>query len=201
MTTLRLPLQLQARLDALPRGLRSHIERVRTVARELAAAHGIDVDRAELAAAAHDVARATPPHELLQEAGRLKLPVGPTEARAPILLHGPVGAVWLQREGAITDPEALEGVRWHSTAHPRLSPLGQVVFLADKLDPVKAAMYPFYDAVRQAAFRDLRAGVVVFLDGATELHRQRGEPVHPISLETRTAFSDAGAPSHAPNDP
>ena len=42
MTTLRLPLQLQARLDALPAGLQAHISRVREIARALAETHGID---------------------------------------------------------------------------------------------------------------------------------------------------------------
>lgn len=74
MATLQLPPQLQARLSDLPQGLQAHIRRVRAIARELAEAHGVDPDLAELTAAAHDVARAMPPKRLLEEAGRLGLP-------------------------------------------------------------------------------------------------------------------------------
>ena len=188
MPTLMLPHQLQTRLSALPRGLRAHIQRVRGVARELATAHGVDPDQAELAAAAHDVARHLTPRRLLEEAERLGLPVGPVEAQVPILLHGPIGATWLRQEGALTDPALLEGVYWHTTAHPDLAPVGQVLFLADKLDPVKAAMYPFQEGVRTAAFNNLPDGVLAFQDGILRLHLERGELVHPMSIETRNAI-------------
>ena len=51
MSDLALPTTLQARLDALPEGLRNHINRVRDIARDLAGAHAIDQDLAELTAA------------------------------------------------------------------------------------------------------------------------------------------------------
>ena len=50
--------RLQSRLESLPDGLQAHIYRVRDVALELAGRHGIDLERAELAALAHDVCRA-----------------------------------------------------------------------------------------------------------------------------------------------
>ncbi len=92
MPTLHLPPQLRARLNDLPQGLQAHVERVRAIARELAEAHGVDPDLAELTAAAHDVARAVPPKRLLEEAGRLGLRANSVETHAPILLRGPVGS-------------------------------------------------------------------------------------------------------------
>ena len=188
MTTISIPLQLQARLSVLPEGLLAHVRWVQAIARELAAAHGVDPDLAELTAAAHDVARHLPPRQLLEEAQRLGLPVHAVEAYAPVLLHGPVGAAWLRRDGGITDPAVLEGVHWHTTAHPDLAPVGQVVFLADKLDPAKAGVYPFQEEVRAAAYRDLAEGMLAFLDGALRWHVDRGDMVHPVSIEVRNAL-------------
>ena len=99
MSSIDLPQQLRTRLAGLPEGLRSHVDRVRAIARELAAVHGVDPDLAEVAAAAHDVARHLPPRQLLEEAQRLGLPVHRVESYAPVLLHGPVGAAWLRQDG------------------------------------------------------------------------------------------------------
>ena len=183
-----LPPTLAARLDALPDGLRAHVERVRGIARELAAAHAVDPATADLAAAAHDVARHVPGRMLVEEAERLGIPVNAVERAAPILLHGPVGAAWLREDGAIRDPEVLEGVRWHTTAHPDLAPVGQVVFVADKLDPAKRNAYPFQPEVRAAADRSLHDGVLAFLDGALRAHLARRELIHPMSAETRNSL-------------
>ena len=93
----------------------------------------------------------------------------------------------------MTDPQVLEGVYWHTTAHPDLTPVGKVLFLADKLDPSKLGVYPFQDAVRKAAFGDLDRGMLAFLDGALRLHVDRGQPVHPVSAETRNLLIMARA--------
>ena len=188
MPTLLLPPQLERRLRALPAGLRAHIDRVRGIARELAAAHEIDEDLAELTAAAHDIARHVPGPQLLAEAERLHLAVSSVERYVPVLLHGPVGAAWLQEDGSVTEPSVLAGVRWHMTAHPELAPVGLVVFLADKLDPHKARAYPFQPRVREAAFRSLAEGALAYLDGAIRLHVERGDPVHPLTIDTRNAL-------------
>lgn len=188
MSDLALPTSLQARLDALPEGLRNHINRVRDIARDLAGAHAIDQDLAELTAAAHDVARHIPGPHLIEEAERMGFPVNAVERSVPILLHGPVGAGWLVEEGALNDPSVLEGVRWHTTAHPDLAPVGQVVFIADKLDPHKAKAYPFQAIVRAAAYRDLHEGALAFLDAMLKLHLDHGDLIHPLCTDTRNAL-------------
>ena len=180
-----LPPPLVARLNALPLGLRAHVERVRDIARELAQAHGVDEALADLTAAAHDVARHLPGARLIEETERLGMPISVVERAAPILLHGPVGAAWLEADGSVEDRDALDGVRWHTTGSPDLSPVGEAVLLADKLDPHKARAYPFQASVREAAFRDLHEGVLAFLDGAIRAHIDRGELAHPLSIETR----------------
>ncbi len=183
-----LPPSLIARLDSLPDGLRAHVERVRGIARELAAAHAVDPATADLAAAAHDVARHIPGRMLIEEAERLGIAVNAVERAAPVLLHGPVGAAWLREDGAIRDPEVLEGVHWHTTAHPDLAPVGKTVFVADKLDPAKQRAYPFQQEVWAAVERSLHEGVLTFLDGALRMHVERRELIHPMSAETRNSL-------------
>lgn len=188
-----LPPSLAARLDALPAGLRAHVERVRAIARGLAVRHALDPTTTDLAAAAHDVARHLPGRRLIEEAERLGVGVSGVERAAPILLHGPVGAAWLRLDGDVRDPEVIEAVRWHTTGSHGLAPAGQITLIADKLDPAKAAAYPFQEAVREAAERSLEDGALAFLEGALRLYLERRDLIHPASVEARNSLLIARA--------
>ncbi len=172
-------------MDALPSGLRDHIYRVRDIAKQLAPKHGVDPELAALSMLAHDVARAMPDEELLHRAVELGLPVGVVERKLPLLLHGPVGAELLVKEDGLADPSIHQAVYWHTTAHPDLDSLGKLVFMADKLDPQKAVVYPYQLLLMQLATEDLDKAVLEFLSRETVSLVSRGLMVHPKVLETR----------------
>jgi predicted HD superfamily hydrolase involved in NAD metabolism len=180
--------RLQVRLESLPDGLQAHIYRVRDVALELAISHGIDLKRAELGALAHDICRAVPGGELLNMSAEMGVAVSDIEQDFPLLLHGPVGAELLRREEDLTDQDLYEAVRWHSTAHAFLAPLGKLVFLADKLDPQKVAVYPYQSKLREMAREDLDLALLEFLSREIGVRLERGETVHPASVEARNSL-------------
>ncbi len=176
---------IAAYVRTLHPSLVEHIHRVRLEARALAKRFQLDDDRVDVAALAHDIARLTAAAELRRLASAYALPIHPVEEDLPILLHGPVGAAWIQRRFAIDDPEILDAVRWHSTATRGLSALGKAVFLADKLDRDKAGRYPFQAEVRRLAQEDLDAAVLHFLNQEMMSFLARDGIVHPASLEAR----------------
>ncbi len=180
-----LPAALESRLSRLPDNLNAHIARVRDIARGLAGVHQIDIELADLVAAAHDVARHLQGRQLIEEAERLNIPVGPLERFAPIVLHGPVGAAWLRAEDVLQSADQFEAVYWHTSAHPDLAPVGKLVFVADKIDPAKAKAHPFQDSVRKAVRNSLDEGVLAFLDGVIKEHVDHKRLVHPMSIEAR----------------
>jgi predicted HD superfamily hydrolase involved in NAD metabolism len=180
--------RLQGRLESLPEGLRSHIYRVRDVALELASRHDIDSGRAELGALAHDVCRAVPGEQLLKMSSEMGLPVSDVEQDFPLLLHGPVGAEVLRRDEDLTDHDIYEAVRWHSTAHASLDPLGKLVFLADKLDPQKAAVYPYQARLHDMALESLDLALLEFLSNEMTARLEKGETVHPASVDARNSL-------------
>ena len=184
--------RLQVRVESLPDGLRAHVYRARDVALELAALHRIDLGRAETAMLAHDVCRAETGGRLLRLAEDYGVAVGELERRAPVLLHGPVGAESLRRDDGIDDAELLEAVRWHSTGHPNLGALGKLVFIADKLDPRKIAAYPYQPELRRMAEEDLAQAVLEFLCRESARRLERREPVHPASVEAINALIVGG---------
>ena len=181
----KLALQIQSRVNKLPPGLQAHINRVSDIARELAPHHGVDPDRAALGMLAHDVARAMPNQELLRHAAEFNLPVTLVERQMPVMLHGPVGAEILQREDGLTEEDLYQAVYWHTTGHPSLDRLGKVVFLADKLDPLKISRYPYLPFLRELALEDLDRAILEFLSRETEARATRNEMVHPATVETR----------------
>ncbi len=183
-----LRLRLQARLAALPAGLQSHIQRVKDIAQELARRHGVDPRQAALGALCHDVARAIPDAELLRRAAALELPVGLVEGQVPVLLHGPVGAELLRREDGLADASIYQAVYWHTTGHASLDPLGQVVFLADKLDPQKAGRYPYQPRLREIALQDLDRAMLEFLGRELVSLTSQGQMVHPAMVEARNGL-------------
>ena len=182
-------LRIQRRVDVLPPKLQAHIARAQDVARELAPWHQVSPEQAVLGILAHDVARAMPGAELLRCAAQFGLPVGLVDRRAPVLLHGPVGAEILRREAGLTDGGYLyQAVYWHTTAHPGLDNLGKVVFLADKLDPNKGKKYPYQPLLRELARESLDAAILEFLTRQLLDLTGRGFMIHPMLVKTRNAL-------------
>lgn len=180
--------RVQRRVERLPGGLKSHIYRVRDIAGELAEHYHLDGDLASLGMLCHDVARAMPNEELLDRAGALGLSIGEVDRLVPILLHGPVGAEILKQEDGLDDQSVYNAVYWHTTSHPALDQLGKIVFLADKLDPVKISAYPYQPKLRELAFQDVNLAIMEFLTRETYALASRGQPVHPMMLEARDAM-------------
>jgi predicted HD superfamily hydrolase involved in NAD metabolism len=155
------PADVRARLQQeLPPGALEHVDRTAHLARKLAAVHGIDRDRAELAALLHDIADRYSDVELLILAERYEIPVSLTEARVPKLLHGKIGAEILRRDWGITDEELLDAIAEHITGGVRMSPLAKVVFVADKLEPGRDRHYGGLDPIRELAMVDLDAALL-----------------------------------------
>ena len=180
--------KFRERFESLPDKLQAHIFRVRDVGLDLASRHGIDEERAELAILGHDVARAAKKSEIMRQADRFGLNILDIERKAPVMLHGPVGAELLRHEDGLDDEEILDAVRYHTTGHPTLTPLGLLVFIADKLEPRKIKSYPYQQELRHIANESLSQAVLEFLCRETALRLQRRRAVHPASVKAINAL-------------
>lgn len=182
------------KLERLPAGLQAHVERVREIAEALASHHHVDPDSVDLSAAAHDMARALTHEELMAEAGRLGLKVHAVEEAAPMLLHGPIAAAWLETEGMSSDPAVLEAVGGHTTGLPGMGPVAKVLYLADKLDPYKDGRYPHMERVQSLARQSLDGALLELLGREIVYRVSRGDPIHPgtVGLRNEIAVPSAG---------
>ena len=155
---------IQSVLRDLPAPVQAHIEEVRTASVDLARLWKLDVDKAELAALAHDVCRITPPKDLLRMAAEFGLPVTAIDRAFPVFLHGPVGGETLRRQYGVADVEVLDPIRYHTMGREGMTALDKVLFLADKLDPSKVSRYPFIGEVARVAHEDLDRAMLLFID-------------------------------------
>ncbi len=183
-TVSSLPPELQAVLNGLPSSIYEHIQNVRVIASDLADGHGLDRDRVDLAAAAHDIARADSDDDLMREAMEQGVRITDADRAKPLLLHGPVGANRLRAKLPAADEAVIEAVYWHTTGLATMGPIAKAVFLADKFDLAKASRYPHIGRVRELAADDMDRAIVEFLRGDLVRLLNEGVPVHPGSLET-----------------
>lgn len=187
--------RIRRRMNRVPPGQLEHCQRVAQIARELAAPHGLDGDVAGLAGLAHDAAKHFSGVELLLRVEEYDLPHGEFERRHPHILHGPIGAEMLRREDRLSDASIYDAIYWHTTGNPAGGDaLGQIVFLADKLDPAKGAAYPWQPELRELAEHNLAAAMVMFLGRNIRRLLEQDAPVHPAAIQARNALlPDPGA--------
>ena len=165
-----------------------HTLRVAEAAEHLARAHGLDPERARLAALLHDSSREMGGEEILRLAAERAVRVGTFERENPKILHGPVAAELASQDLGVNDGEVLEAIRVHTTGEPGMGPLAMVVFLADKIEPARD--YPGIEELRDLSTRNLRKATRVSLEGSISLNEERGKPVHPASRETLAWLGD-----------
>ena len=186
MTSLNdLETRLRTAIEDLPEGLRNHILRVEAESLALVTRHRVDEQRAAVAALGHDLVRHLKGPDLLAMASQYGLTPDPVEQRSPILVHGPVAARILERDYGFDDPEVLMGIDCHTTARAGMTPLEQVLFVADKVESHKLAREAELAEVKSLAFDNLSAAVLCYLDFNLEKSIRRGWQVHPRSLEAR----------------
>jgi predicted HD superfamily hydrolase involved in NAD metabolism len=129
----------------------------------------------------HDWAKQMPAAQLLAEGQARGLITDPAEAASPQLLHGPVAAALLQEQGLVTDPVALQAIRWHTTGRPGMGLVEQVLWLADYIEPGRR--FEGVQPVRQLAERDLMEALLLGLEQSLHFLLERRWLVHLASIQ------------------
>ena len=150
----------------------AHTLAVARVAERLAAAHGGDPARARWAGLFHDLARLYPSERLLAESRERGLAVDDFERANPIVLHAPLGAELAREMFGVTDEAVLSAIRKHTLGDADMTPLDEVVYLADALEPGRD--YPERAGYLALAFVDLAAAMRSVLASSIAYLQARG---------------------------
>lgn len=156
-----------------------HTLGVRDTCERLARAHGLDVGAARVAGLLHDAAKCLPEDEQRRLAGA-EADAG--EVANVELLHASAGAAVARDVFGVRDDEILAAIRCHTLGGPRMTPLMLCVFVADFIEPGRAA-FPGLEEARALAGTDLRAAASKCVELTREYLVRAGRSVHPRMLE------------------
>ncbi|QTD41637.1 bis(5'-nucleosyl)-tetraphosphatase (symmetrical) YqeK [Sporosarcina sp. Te-1] len=118
----------------LPSKRAAHVFRVAETAIALARIYSLDIEKVEIAALCHDIAKAMDRDQL-----RSIIEDNDVDQRylsfPHELWHAPVGAVIAERDFGITDEDVLHAIRYHTTGRKGMSDLEKVIYIADLIEP------------------------------------------------------------------
>ena len=144
-----------------------HTLRVTKLAKEMAEKFGADVNKAEIAALLHDMAK--------------------YEHRPGVNMdfaHSKIGAEMSKEIFGIEDEDVLNAIAYHTTGRAGMSTLEKIIFLADAIEPGRN--YPGVEEIRKTAETDLDGACILSLKRTIEHVRdEKGWYLHPATVEAK----------------
>ena len=157
---------------------------------ELCSRFGLDESKGRIAGIAHDISRETPVDDKVISLLQDEYPVSAEEKMNPVLLHGRIGASMLRHKFNLEDNDILQAVRWHTTGHPDMGKLGQILFIADYIEPGRKHVTRFLRASLMQM--DLNEMTLKVLNEQTAYLRDRGYIISESSILLFDKLSNFG---------
>ena len=162
-----------------------HTQGVRFMSAALAMAHGADLKKAELAGLLHDCAKCISDSKKIKICDKNGIAITKVERENPFLLHAKVGVYIAREKYGVTEPDVLDAIRYHTTGKPGMTPLDQIVFIADYIEPRRNKSRHLPE-IRKMAFRDLNECCYLILkDMLLYLNSKSGQ----IDSNTQEAYA------------
>ncbi len=162
-----------------------HILGVEESALELAKRYQVDLVQASSAALVHDYAKERSDEVFLEAIDTYQLDPELKQWTNEIW-HGIVGAELIRRDLKIEDEAVLEAVRVHTTGAKEMSPLSQVLYVADYIEPNR--QFPGVNEARELAKQDLTAAVAYETKHTLAFLIQKEVPIYPKTIETYNSW-------------
>lgn len=155
----------------------------------LAMAHGVDLQKAELAGLCHDCAKYMGKKELLEACQRDHIPLLPEYLEAPQVLHGIYGACYAKKHFQIDNEEILSAIYYHTLGKPAMTTLEKIVYLADYIE-VRRGNREDLTAIREIAFRDLNLAVELCLEASIAYVKEKGQHCCSLSQDALAYYQE-----------
>lgn len=162
-----------------------HVQRVEATAVRLAAKYGVDQEKASIAGLVHDYAKQRPDQDFIDAIKANQLDPDLLNWNNAIW-HGVVGPVFIKAELHIYDEEILDAVRYHTTGNRFMTPLAQIIYMADYIEPGRD-----FDGVEQARLltdQDLALAVAYQTKHTLAYLIANNQPVYLKTLATYNAW-------------
>ncbi len=177
---LELQKKMQKKLDT---GRFEHTLGVMYTAAALAMRHGTDLDAAMLAGLLHDCAKCYTDEKKFELCEKYHVSLTEFERKNPALIHAGLGAVLAKEKYDVNDPAVCDAIRTHTTGAPQMTPLQQIVFIADYIEPHRDRAKNL-TAIRQTAFKDLDRACAMILSDTLNYLSGSPKTVDPMTQKT-----------------
>lgn len=167
----------------MPQKRRVHTLNVMLYAVRLARLHGLDVAQAAIAGLVHDCAKHLPMKLQMKYAKR----AGNIAILNDEVAHGPAGSYYARKKLGITDRDVLAAIFYHTTSRGLMTPLDQVIYLADKIEYGR----PFKDLepIRKAAKKDLDLAMELCINEVFKALSRSKKEVHPFTKAAKLTLT------------
>lgn len=153
---------------------------------KLARAYGADEEKAYTAGMLHDIAKCLTAEDAIAAVRKYGAEADDYCLANAELLHGMVGALIAEHELKIADREILSAIDCHTTGKKGMTLLDSIIYIADLIEPLRE--FKGIGEIRQAAYRDLNAAVILAAKSVIAYVMERGLVVHPKTVD---AYNDA----------
>ena len=146
---------------------------------KLAERWNADLDDARCAAILHDITKKLDLNEQLIICHKYGIMTDAVEMREVKLLHSKTGAALAGDIFGMSE-EVCDAIKWHTTGKADMSILEKVIYLADYIEPGR--QFDGVGTIRELAYRDLNAAMLLGLEMSEAEIKERGKAVHPNTL-------------------
>ncbi|NLA87736.1 MAG: HD domain-containing protein, partial [Clostridiales bacterium] len=154
---------------------------------KLAARWGADLDEAREAAILHDITKHLELEAQLQLCIKYGIMTDNVEMAEVKLLHAKTGAA-VARDIYGASQAVYDAIFWHTTGRADMSLLEKTVYIADYIEPTRD--FSGLDKLRNLAYSDLDAAVIMGLQMSMDDLRSRGITPHKRTAEALAWFTE-----------
>lgn len=162
-----------------------HCLRVEQTAIDLAEKNHVDIQRAAIGGLVHDYAKQRSDSDFIEAIKAYHLDRELLNYGNAIW-HGVVGWLFVKNELHINDIEILNAVRYHTVGHEFMTPIEQIVYMADYIEPARD--FPGVDEARKVTFDSLQDGVAYQTQKTLSYLVAHNKPVFPQTIVTYNSW-------------
>jgi len=150
---------------------------------KLAQIHGVDREQARLAGLLHDYAKSIRGQAVLDVLMDFDVEPEPMFYEHPDLAHGFAAALMAQQEFGVRDEAVLNAIRFHTYGRHDMTPLDQVIYLADYTEPNRD--FEGVDKMRKLSVENMDQAMLMALEETIVYLLGTDKLIHPDTIFER----------------
>ena len=173
----------------------AHVQRVSDTAVQLAERWNHDTDQAKQAGLYHDICKEMTPDSIQAYRVPQQDTLSDMYAHYPAIWHAHAGPVMLRHHYGMTDADVLDAIKWHTTGSPTLSPLAQIIYVSDFIEPGRS--HPFVTYIHHLAMQNMDEATFATAWCSIQSLLARGRSIHPDTMACYNSFHSRLDPAKA----